>query len=325
MKKTLLIALLAAGLAGQTAMAAITFGPVATFYNNPNSGTENITSFDWDSAGNLYWMGGSAAGWGNPMNVYRYGGSLAAIHSQAAYAGSWVCSYGEYIYFNEDSNYTYDTVSGGPAGQVFQQTGAWGFTIHDGGLFISGADPSWNNSIFYSPLDSGGNLTDTPVNLGYVGSPSGPIAFDADGNLFYGAGYSDGLIYKYTAAEVAAAIGGTPFGAASAHEFIDFNSHGLAGTTGIDFDNNGNLVASLTSFGSPSKLVSFALDGSGGYLGSSQILAVSDGRMTTVRNRGGEIYFSDEDGVYRVIPEPAVIGLLLSGGGFLLMRRRLQT
>ena len=156
-----------------------------------------------------------------------------------------------------------------------------------------------------------------------MGSPSGPIAFDVAGNLFYSAGYTDGKIYKYGASEITDAIAGTQLGDASTHEFIDFNSYGLSGATGMDFDEEGNLVASLTAFGSNSKLVEFGIDGSGAYLGTSSVLAESDGRMTTVRNRDGDIYFSDPDGIYVAIPEPGTVTLMLLGSvGMVAFRKR---
>jgi hypothetical protein len=326
MKKHIIAAGIVLSLCGSAAVAAITSGAVETYYANPYSGTENISSFDWSSTGDLYWMGGDA-NWAASMNVYKYNGStLSAIDSRSSYAGSWVARNGNYMYFDDGTAYSfnkYDTVNGGAASQVFQQANVWGYTFNNNGLFISGADESWNNSLFYSAIDGNGDLTGSLVTLGFVGAPSGPMAFDTEGNLFYAAGYSVGKIYKYTAAEVAAAIAGTALGDAATHEYIDFNSYGLAGATGMAFDDEGNLVASLTSFTDPCKLVSFDIDESGNYLGTSSVLAESDGRMTTVRNNSGDIYFSDGDGIYKAVPEPASVLLIMIGSLGIVGYRRL--
>lgn len=312
---------------GSSILASMTSGDVEMYYSNPNRGTENLSSFDWDNSGSLYWMGGDA-NWAESMNVYKYDGTLSTIASRPSYAGSWVCSHNNSIYFDDGSEYTlykYDTVNGGAPVSAFQQNNAWGYTFHNNGLYISGADANWNNSLYYSALDAEGNLTGSIVNLGFMGSPSGPITFDANDNLFYAGGYSSGLIYKYSSEEITAAIGGTALSDASAHEYIDFNSYGLTGSTGMDFDSEGNLVVSLTSFGSPSKLVAFDIDESGNYAGSSAELAVSDGRMTTVRNNNGDIYVGDPDGIYKVVPEPASALLLLIGALGITVFRRYKT
>ncbi len=314
-------------LGSSVAFAAITSGAVETYYANPYSGSENISSFDWSSDGALYWMGG-ATDWSPSMNVYKYKEStLSTIDSRSSYAGSWVARNGNYMYFNDGGTYSfnkYDTINGGLASQVLQKTNAWGYTFNNNGLFISGADETFNNLLFYSAIDGSGNLTGSLIELGSMGAPSGPITFDSAGNLFYASGYSSGKIYKYSAAEVATAILGTALSDASTHEYINFNSYKLTGATGMDFDAEGNLVVSLTEFGNPSKLVSFDIDGSGNYLGTSVVLAESDGGMTTVRNNGGDIYFADPDGIYKAIPEPASVLLILLGGLGITGYRRLR-
>jgi hypothetical protein len=327
MKKQLLAAFAGIGLLAHSAGAAITAGGGAAYYSNPHAGTENIASFDWDASGNLYWMGGDA-NWAQSMNVYKYdGAALTTVDSRASFAGTWLNSHGNNIYFDDGTAYSfnrYDTVNGGAVTQAFQQDNAWGYTFHGNGLFISGADASWNNQLYYSEVDTNGDLTGPLITLGLMGSPSGPVTFDSDGNLFYGAGYSDGKLYKYSAIDVATAIAGTPLGDAALHEFLDFNSFGVAGMTGMDFTNEGNLVASLTAFGSPSQLVEFEIAGDGSYSGNASVWAVSDGRMTTVRNRDGTIYFSDPDAVY-AIPEPGTIMLVLLGaGGLVGFRKRFK-
>lgn len=283
--------------------AVITDGNVDIYYQNPYAG-KLISSFDWAANGDLYWMEGDAY-WAQDMKVHQYAaGNLSLIHSAQSFAGGWVLSYGDNIYFDDGSEYAlykYNTATS-ELQQVLQQQNAWGYTIHDGGLFISGADQNWSARLFYVELDANGDLTGPVIDLGAMGSPSGPIAFDSEGNLFYASGYSSGLIYKFPQVEVDAAINGTPLSQPENRVFIDFNAFGYDGATGMDFDSQGNLLVTLTSFVSPSSLVKFYLDENGNS-GLSEVAAVSDGRMMTVRNYQGDIYFNDSDGIYRLISD----------------------
>ncbi len=291
-------------LMASNSLAAITSGNVLTYYQNPFVG-KNVASFNWSSGGDLYWMEGDN-NFAQDLKVHKFdGNTLSAIYTAASYSGTWVLSDGDNIYFDDGSLtalFKYDSIGGGAATQVFQQSNAWGYTIHNNGLFIAGADVNWDAKLYYSALDGNGDLTGPLVDLGFMGSPSGPIAFDAAGNLYYASGYSAGKIHKYSAAEVALAIAGTPLTDPAGHEIIDFNSFGHAGATGMEFDSNGHLVVTLTSFGAPSDLVTFYMDDSGDYLGTAEITAQSSNRMTSVRLYQGQTYFSDQDGIYQVIP-----------------------
>lgn len=284
--------------------AAITSGNVNTVYQNPFSG-KSITSFHWASNNDLYWMEGDN-NYALDLKVHQYDGvTLNTVYTSASYAGYWVLSEGDNIYFDNGSQaalYKYDTILGGSATQVFQQSNAWGFTIHNGGLFIAGADVNWDAKLYYVALDQNGVPQGQVVDLGFMGSPSGPIAFDAQGNLLYASGYSTGKIHKYSAAEVATAIAGTPLSNPAGHVFIDFNSFGYSGATGMEFDSNGHLVVTLTGFGSPSKLVTFYTDDTGNYLGQAEITAESNIGMGSVRMYQGGIHFNDGEGIYQVIP-----------------------
>ena len=298
-------AALLAGMAA-TSFADITSGNVSTVYLNPFSASgKTITSFHWASNNDLYWQEGDS-NWAQEMKVHQFDGTnLNTIYTSASYAGNWVLSQGNNIYFDNGSVmglFKYDTVLGGAPTQVFQQQNAWGYTIHNGGLFISGSDQNWDARLYYVALDQNGVPQGSVVDLGLMGSPSGPIAFDAQGNLYYASGYSTGKIHKYTSAEVSAAITGTPLTNPAGHVFIDFNSFGFPGATGMAFDSNGHLVVSLTNFGSPSDLVTFYTDDTGNYLGQAEVTAESDMGMGSVRLHQGNIQFNDGDGVYQVIP-----------------------
>ncbi len=297
-------AILSMALFAGASHADITSGNVSTAYENPFAG-KTIASFNWGSDNNLYWMEGDSS-WAQEMKVHKYNGStLSTIYTASAYAGNWILSNGNNVYFDNGSEYAlykYDTVVGGSAAQAHQQTNAWGYSIHNGGLFISGSDSNWNNKLYYIALGQDGNTTGSLVDLGFMGGPSGPMAFDASGNLYYASGYSAGKIYKYSAAEIASAISGTPLSNPAAHEFIDFNSFGYQGATGMEFDSNGHLVVTLTDFYLPSILVTFYTDVNGNYLSLAEVTATSNVSMTSVRNHQGNIYFSDNDGIYQVVP-----------------------
>lgn len=302
--KTPLALAMSALLCAGVSHADISSGNVVTVYDNPFTG-KNITGFNWSSGGDLYWMEGDA-NWAQDMKVHKYDGStLSTVYTAAAYSGFWVLSQGDNIFFDNGSEtalYKYDSVAGGTPTQVHQQNNAWGYTLHGGGVFVSGSDVNWDAHLYYFAIDGNGNQSGSLVDLGLMGSPSGPMAFDANGNLYYAAGYSTGKIYKYSAAEVAAAIAGTPLTNPAGHEFIDFNSFGYPGATGMEFDSKGHLVVTLTSFSSPSTLVTFYTDNSGNYLGQAEIVAQSTTSMSSVRIKTGDIYFNDNDGIYRLVP-----------------------
>ncbi|NQU76263.1 MAG: PEP-CTERM sorting domain-containing protein [Planctomycetes bacterium] len=300
----------------------------AAYFQTPSVQTDPMVSFDWGSDGNLYFSTGSAD-WGPKMNVWRYDGAASTnIFSNGdVYAGSWLTANGQYVYFNEDMYYNvyrYDTSAGGGAENALQHTNMWGFFFHDDGVFISGADDNWESHVYYAAVDQLTGTISAPQDIGAVGDPSGPIAFDAVGNLYFASGYAAGRILKYTAGEVAEAVGGVSLLAdPAAHAWADFSGTGLDGATGMAFDSSGALVATLTSFAHPSQLMRFDVDAGGACEGMT-LMATSDNRMYAVRLSQGALYVNDPDGIYTVsaIPEPATLGMLAAGAIALLRRRR---
>ena len=143
------------------------------------------------------------------------------------------------------------------------------------------------------------------VNLGSVGSAaSGPLAFDADGNMFYAEGYvSEGHpnIYRWSAAEVAAAL------ADPESSPLDIAGHRWAtlttgdGVTAMAVDSLGHLVLTATSFVDPSELQRLLVNNDGTY-GGLEVLARSDERMEMVRIRDRQIYVSTGAGIFKVKP-----------------------
>ncbi len=286
---------------------------VQTYYANPHDG-ESLVAFDWDNDSNLYYSTGDPS-WGLGFAVYRYDGSaVSLLHSnKSAFAGSRVTAIGENVYFNDGGTYERwtcdyykcDLATALEPVNLEVASDISGLATRDGTDFWAAG--GWSASICYSTLDGNGNLVSNPlVNLGAIGSASGPIAFDAEDNLFYAEGYvgeGNPSVYRWTAAEVAAAIAdpdGSPLSPAG-HVWATLSAG--SGVSGMAVDDDGNLIVTATSFTEPSELQRlFATDGEhSGY----EVLARSDERLETVRIRNARIYTSCSDGVFIVSPSEA--------------------
>ena len=284
-----------------------------TFYANPHAG-ETLVAFDWDEDSNLYYSTGRPD-WGLGFSVYRYNGaSVLNLYTDAnVFAGSRVTAIGGRIYFNDGgtySRYTYDyyrydpAIPSAPANMGILNN-VWGLETRDGTDFWAAGGN--NSAIYYSTLNANGDLVSNPlVNLGIIGAASGPIAFDADGNLFYTEGYvysGTPTVYRWSAAEVAAAIA-NPAGAPLSpvgHAWATLSAGD--GATGMVVDNRGRLVVTATSFTDASELHRlFVTDGA--YAGY-EVMARSDERLETVRLRNGTIYVSSSEGIFTVVPSQA--------------------
>ena len=321
MKTKLLLNLSAVALFGSL-NAAVTFesGFSGTAYYS-HSTTDSVISFDW-AGGDLFAM--TSAGYPD-VKVWKHSGAgLTSIYSNPAnYAGASLVTIGDYVYFN-DSDFSniqyirkYGPLSGTSSTTQISTAYNWGLYGHDGDLFITGAVGWGTNQIFHSALNSSGDLVSDPAtSLGTTSGASGPIAFDALGNLFYAPGFGDLSIYRWSAAEVAAAIidpASNPLSVAGAlwHDYsADFATAG--GGTGMVVSDEDNLLLTLTNFTDPSQLVEFQTDGSGAFAGYQGILSSTD-RLGDLRYRDGEIYVAAGNQIFEVtaVPEPAVFALYL--------------
>ncbi len=301
--------------AAMQAFAAILGGSnhvVETYFQNSHPQTR-LVSFDWDAAGNLYYSTGDEF-WDVGLALYKFDGARSSrlYSDDNAFAGSHVTAIAGFIYFNDGGTYDrwtcdyfrYDPAAPAAPVNLGVLSDIWGLATWNGSdIWAAGGFPA---SIYRSALQPNGDLISNPlINLGSVGSAaSGPLAFDAEGNLFYAEGYvSEGHpnIYRWSAAEVAAALAdpeGAPLNVAG-HVWATLTTGD--GVTGMVVDSLGHLVLAATSFVDPSELQRLLANNSGEYAGF-EVLARSDARMEMVRIRAGQVYVSTGDGIFKVKP-----------------------
>ncbi|MCA1810261.1 MAG: hypothetical protein LC725_12580, partial [Lentisphaerae bacterium] len=281
---------------------------VGSYYDNPDVG-ENLSSFDWDAAGALYYTAGRAD-WNPGFKVYRHdeNGLTNFFSDEEAFAGQ-VLRIGSRMYFNDGGTmdrwtadfYSYDPSSEDAPGNLGIQSDVWSVATRDGSDFWAAG--GMDAEIFHSDLDEQGALVSNPlVNLGAIGASSGPLAFDADGNLYYAHGYNEygPLMYHWSAAAVAAAMA-DPAGAPLNPTGAVFTALSVGdGASGLALDDEGYPLVTLTSFIAPSELQRlFVQDGRCvGY----EVLARADQRLNTVRMRDGAIHVNSGAGIYTVTP-----------------------
>jgi hypothetical protein len=298
---------------------------VSTFYTDPQA--NNIVSFDWtgptsfaymtaDSNYNTYFTGVYAVNSGSNSTVVPGSGSV--------YVGANVVTIGNYVYFNNSNNaggyiYNYGPLSGTPSVSLVSTAANYGLFAHNGQLFITASDSNFINNIYLGALGANGSVTSV-TDLGITSGASGPLAFDAAGNLYYAPGYGDQSIYKWTAAQLAAAVAdpsanpltvGTPSAGGNATLWASYASDysGESGATSMLFDNNGNLLVTLTNFG-PGVLVNFGTDGSN----PATVLTDTDA-MGDLNELNGNIYFGSGDQIDELqqVPEPSAGVLSIAG------------
>ena len=305
------------------------------YYSHSNS-SSNLISFDWDSSNNLYYETDDGyAGFGG---FYSYNGtSQTTIVGDAGddWAGASVVTIGDYVYFNssDSSNnqhiWKYGPLSGSAAAQVTSTAANFGLYQNNADLYIAGAIGWGTNHIYQSSLDASGNLnSDPPIDLGVTSGSSGPIAFDAAGNMYYAPGYGDQSIYKWSAAEVAAAIAdpiSNPLASAASRLWYDYSEEfsTVSGGTGMAFDPNGDLFITLTDYSNPSLLVRLDVDELGAYGEYEKILESTD-RLGDLRVKDGELYVANDNSIYQLsqVPEPSSFVLLASVLGLAQLARR---
>lgn len=327
-------ALVLASIVTPSARAVTILDPAYSYspYHTHSISSSSISSFDWSGGGDLYYQ--TSTSFFTFGGLFRWDGiaESTAVGASADFAGASALSIGDFIYYNtsdftDQKIFKYGPLAGSPVVSSVSTAANFGlYRRNPGEIFITGAIGFGTNEVFYTTVDLAGNFASAPFSLGVTIGGSGPVGFDSAGNMYYAPGFGDLKIYKYTAADVAAAIADpilNPLPAAASRLWRDYSGDfGLVtGAAGLAFDSNGNLVVSLTDFSNPSYLVRFDVDMTGAYSGHSAILS-SSSRLGDVRTQGGSIFLANENTVLQVVPEPTVTGLSFLGAAIVAFSRR---
>ncbi len=291
-------------------------------YHNHSVSSECVVSFDWDNSDGLYYQTSTSSfSFGG---LFKWDGATqttAVTGNSSLFAGASAVRIGDNLYYNtSDFSNTqfiakYGPLSSSPSSSNISTANNWGLYRRSAGeMFITGVVGSGLNEVFYATLDSSGNFTSAPLSLGLTIGSSGPIAFDSSNNMYYAPGFGDLKIYKFTSADVAAAIAdptNNPLPSPSSRLWRNYSSDfsNVSGATGMAFDASGNLLLTLTDFMNPSYLVRFDVDAFGDYAGFSSILS-STTRLGDVRFKDASIYLANENTILQVVPEPRTVILL---------------
>ncbi|RYD21636.1 MAG: hypothetical protein EOP88_10690 [Verrucomicrobiaceae bacterium] len=317
---TIAVSLTASFLGLSSATAALSFGAGygGTNYHTAGGG-DGIISFDWGSDNALYYSTSTSSF--TAGGVYRHDGlstSTIMAGSSSLFAGASVVSIGGSIYFNDSTFSNVQRVHEYTIGSGTTTTATvTNYSLGTNGtdLFISGGDFSGTRLTWHPDGISG-----STIDLGGVDGASGPLTFDASGNLYYAPGFGDLKIYSWSASEVAATMsGGTPL-SATGNVWVDYTSafSTAGGATSMTTDEFGNVIVTITNFTDPSALVKFSADGSGSY----ETIATSTDRLGEVRLHEGKIYLAEGSSIVEIIPEPSSFLLAFMACGAFVMKRR---
>lgn len=302
---------------------------VLPFYSHENP--DSIVSFDWAGAGALYYQTSASYSYGG---FHQWsGGTLNTLQtgSGSIANGASVVTIGDFVYFNVDTYSStpirrFGPVSGAPVLADISTTTNYALHTNGGNLFITGSVNFGPTNIYYSAIGGSGNLLSDPaISIGAPGGGSGPLAFDGAGNLFYAPGYFDKSIYRWSAADVAAAIA-NPVGAplsAPGHLWLDYSAlyPMQGGATSMLVDPAGNLLVTITDFVNPSYLTRFDVAPNGSYAGTREDVLTNNVLIGQLRAHDGGIYVSSENTIYQIVPEPATGALVGIGFAALALRR----
>jgi hypothetical protein len=292
-----------------------------------HTSSDNVVSYDWGANGSLYYQ--TATPTFNFGGLYQYSGGTPtqAVAGSSDFSGASVVSIGNYVYYNtgDFSNtniYKYGPIGGSPSATLASTTVNFGLYTHGGNLFITGAPGFGTNHIYYSSIGANGALANSPaIDLGADSGGSGPLAFGPQGDLFYAPGFGDLSIYRWSAADVAAAMA-DPIGhplSATGHLWLNYS--GLygneSGGTSMLIDSSGHVLLTLTSFTNPSVLARFGIAGDGSFDGASSTLLEDTSPLGELREHDGSLFFSSGNQIFQVVPEPS--SLLCFGSGLILL------
>lgn len=323
MKKTILVAALLC--AASTALFAQTLNVTAPGY----SGTKlfdstagfTITGMAADASGDIYYIETDGTGSAGTVLYKRtavsgYAGALPLFSFGSFVFGSFVTIEAGKVYFGESSTGSIRSVNldGSSPVLIGSVVGNFDMAFSAAGAFVS-ANP---DTTFANPqnrvvrLDLGTGATD--LILDATPDYSGPVEFDGSGAMIYGvANGAIGGIYRYSAGQVAGAIGAGSFAlspptnriaASGANQYLAHAGGDALWQVDFDtlrlFDTASGTAATIAS--SPHTMGH--LDAEGGLL------------FANVTNFG-----TRRSAVFAVVPEPSSV-LLLALGSLAFIRRR---
>jgi hypothetical protein len=290
-----------------------------------------ISGLGADSSGNVFYIesgnfGGSfdtrlfeataASNYTTSNLLYSYGGPTS---------GSFVRVIGSTVYFGENSGGTILSVSAGGGTPTVTGTvqGNYDLAFQGSNAFLS-ANPTFSdNQVFKLDLSTGA----TAAVLDTGGDFSGGIAFDAAGNLYYGAtafGSLPGGIYKFTAAQIADAL--------TNHITLSISDGVLVFDDGnnqyLGYGGGNTLYQANSPFGSAATLTSFDLlnltSRTLGATGDTDFFGATDANASGFYVAVTADFSSGPSAVFLVIPEPGSTALLGLGALGLLAVRKIR-
>jgi hypothetical protein len=288
----------------------ITAAQPTVYYTDPSG--NNIISFDWDGNGDLFYQTATSSyGFGGFYKYDIFLGILDTLQPPFDFMlnspGASVLTIGEFVYFNASGMVLGQNIfkyNGITTLDLVSATPNYGLYTNGTDMFISGAGLSGINHILYVPVGATGTLG-TVVDLGKTNGAPGPMIFDGAKNLYYADQYGDTAIYKWSAAEVAAAIADPvnhPLMADRTHLWYNYSTvyQNAAGATSMAISSTGDqLLVTLTNFSGPSLLVEFGISG-GTYDNTTSVIYSSNSRLGEVRVRSGITYLAVDDQILEV-------------------------
>lgn len=257
--------------------------------------------------------------WGTPTGYSGWNSFVRSDGAGGAYVGFTVSG--------DTDDRIYHVNSSGAWSHVATMAGNFDMEIYGGKLYVSGLNSTnWSdpNSIWL--LDtSGGNAHDLIVRMSGV---SAGLAFDSSGNAYY-ASY-DKLLYRWDAADIAGAIGGTNLTYADGTKLADLESGAYDVTVDaaghVIFNGNGAYSYNALWNGDTGDGYNYDYIGIGvGEYGDWFTFLDAEGDVTAVG--GGSLYQGDAYyfgiGEVNAVPVPGAVWLLGSGLlGLIGLRRR---
>ncbi len=294
--------------------------------------SDKIQSFDIDASGNLYLFKDNQY-----ITKYSGGGETTLYNYGSSIYGSFLTVKGGTVYFGESSGGVVKSMptSGGSATDLFTLSGNYDMAFNNSGQAFLSANPggmSSENKIYHW----NGTTTDL---IGDMGGYSGPLAFDSNGDLFYGfPNYGAGEVVYFTSTQIAGALANNDPDTAElgSSDWTSYES-GLDACSGFVFDDDATTQDLFSSSWQNSVTRVYGLNSSDAFgTGDSPSFirfVPGPGDFEPYAGAGGgSLYILTTDWtagnsiIYELqpIPEPATSFLLASGlmGVFAISRKK---